>query len=86
MRIAQPVETDFVNLVKITEVKDVDYIIHLFNSYSGKAYVFKIYKDLWDKAMEIRTIEDLDITVTDDKEKEKEKQEQEEEKIASIFT
>lgn len=80
-------ETDFINLVKITEVKDVDYIIHLFNSYSGKAYVFKVYKDLFDKAMEIRKINPLDITVTNDKDKEKEKiEEEKEERIASIFT
>ncbi len=82
MRIAQLVEARFINLVRITEVKDIDYIIHLFNSYSGEAYVFKIYKALWEKAMEIRTIEDLDITVSDDKE---ERSKKEQAKITSAY-
>lgn len=51
----------FVNVVKITEVKGFDYIIHFYNSFSGKAFVFKVYKVLFDKAMEIRDINELDI-------------------------
>ena len=50
------IRTDFINAVKITEVKDVDYILHLYNSYSGEAWVFKIYKALLDKAMGDRSI------------------------------
>ena len=53
--------TDFINVVKITEVKGFDYIIHFFNSFSNKAFVFKVYKDLFDKAMEIRDVDELTI-------------------------
>jgi len=51
----------FINVVKITEVKDFDYIIHFYNSFSKKTFVFKVYKDLFDKAMEIRDVSDLVI-------------------------
>jgi len=54
------IQTDFINAVRITEVKDVDYILHFYNSYSGKAWVFKLYKDLFDKAMEDRSIVPLE--------------------------
>lgn len=80
------VETDFINLVKITEVKDIDYVIHLLNTYTGKAWVFKIYKELFDKAMEVRTINNLDVTITSDKEEEeKKKSDEKKKKIASVY-
>ena len=80
------VETDFINLVKITEVKDIDYIIHFLNTYTGKAYVFKVYKELFDKAMEVRTINNLDVTITSDKEEEeKKKSDEKKKKIASVY-
>lgn len=75
------VETDFVNIVKITEVRDIDYIIHFINTYNGDIHIFKVYKELWDKAMEIRTVQDLSITVgSEEKDKAKE-----ENKTAKIF-
>lgn len=84
----QPEIATFINIVKITEVDSVDYIIHLVNNYTGKNWVFKIYKDLWEKAMEIRKIVPLEITITDaEKEAEKAKAEKEkkEKKIASVY-
>ena len=53
--------TDFINGIRITEVKDRDYIIHLYNSFSKKVFIFKVCKDLFDKAMEIRNIDELNI-------------------------
>ncbi len=80
-----PAESTFINIVKITEIKDVDYIVHLVNTYSGKMYVFKIYKDLWESAMKARSIDPLVVTITDDdKEKEKKKKEKED-KIAKVY-
>jgi len=84
------VESTFINIVKITEIKDVDYIIHLVNTYTGKMWVFKIYKDLWESAMRVRSIEPLNIDITDDEEKAKEKKEkkekEKEDKIAKVYT
>lgn len=65
------IETDFVNIVKITQVADVDYIIHFFNTYSNKAWVFKVYKSLFDKGMEIRKLSPLDITVSNSEDEKK---------------
>ena len=62
------VETTFINIVRIIEVTDIDYIIHFINTYNGKIYVFKVYKELFDKAMEVRKVIDLDITITSDEE------------------
>lgn len=73
-------KANFVNIVRITEVRDIDYIIQFFNTYSGESYVFKVYKELFDKAMEIRKIIDLEITVAKDEEEIGEKE------IARIFT
>ena len=56
----------FINVVKITEVKGFDYIVHFQNTFSGKAFVFKIYKDLFDKAMEVRDIDELKITTREE--------------------
>ena len=56
----------FINVVKITEVKGFDYIIHFQNTFDGKAFVFKIYKDLFDKAMEVRDIDELKITTREE--------------------
>jgi len=60
------IETNFINMVKITQVGDVDYILHLFNTYSNEAWVFKIYKPLFDKGMEIRKVLPFTITTTED--------------------
>jgi len=60
------VETNFINIVRITQVGEYDYIIHLFNTYSDEAWVFKIYKPLFDKGMEIRNIIDLKIITSED--------------------
>ncbi len=65
------IETDFVNIVKITQVGEVDYIFHFFNTYSGKRWVFKLYKLLFDTGFEIRKIIPLEITTSSD-EKDKE--------------
>ncbi len=62
------IETDFVNIVKITQVGEVDYIFHFFNTYSGKRWVFKLYKLLFDTGFEIRKIIPLEITTSSDKE------------------
>jgi len=53
--------TDFINIVKIREIKDIDYIIHFYNSFSNKVFIFKVYKKLFDKAMEIRDVDELTI-------------------------
>ena len=60
------VETNFINIVKITQVGECDYILQLFNTYSDEAWVFKIYKQLFDKGMEIRNIIDLKIITSED--------------------
>jgi len=62
------IETDFINVVKITQVGEIDYIIHLYNTYSGKRWVFKVYKDLFDKGMEIKNVIDLSIETPENKE------------------
>ena len=67
------IEANFINIVKITQVGEFDYILHLFNTYSDEAWVFKIYKPLFDKGMEIRRKIDLKIVTSDDKEDKKEK-------------
>ena len=79
-KLLQNIETDFINVVKITQVGEVDYIIHLFNTYSGKRWVFKVYKPLFDKGMEIRKIINLEIQTSEDAENEEVK-----EKGAEIF-
>ena len=56
----------FINVVKITEVKGFDYIVHFQNTFSGEAFVFKVYKELFDKAMEIRDIDELKITTREE--------------------
>lgn len=62
----QKIETDFINVVKITQVGDVDYIFHFFNTYSGKRWVFKVYKPLFDKGMEIRREIELEVQTSED--------------------
>ena len=69
-------EVNFINIVKIIEVKDIDYIIQFVNNYNSKVYVFKVYKELFDKAMEVRKVSELEITVTNDKQKAKEQKEE----------
>jgi len=87
---SENVDATFINIVKITEIKDIDYLIQLVNTYNGKVWVFKIYKDLWESAMRVRSIEPLQVTITDDeekaKEKKKKKKEEEEDKIAKVYT
>ena len=53
--------TTFINMLKITEVKDFEYTIHFHNTFSNKVFIFRIYKELFDKAMEIRDIDELNI-------------------------
>jgi len=76
MIVPSKVKAEFINFVKIVEVKDIDYIIHFINIYNGKTYVFKVYKELFDKAMEVRKVSELEITVTNDKPKAKEQKEE----------
>jgi len=64
------VETDFINMVRISEIKDMDYTITFYNSYSDKTFVFKVYKVLFDKAMELRKISELEVKTSDDLAKE----------------
>ena len=67
-KLLKSIETDFINVIKITQVGEVDYILHLFNTYSGKRWVFKIYKPLFDKGMEIRRKIELTIQAQEDEE------------------
>jgi len=76
---------DFINFVKIVEVKDIDYIIQFVNTYNGKSYTFKVYKELFNKAMEVRRITDLDITIASDKIKEDSKKEDMEPDVAMVY-
>jgi len=84
------VDATFINIVKITEIKDIDYLVQLVNTYNGKVWVFKIYKELWESAMRARSIEPLTVDITDDEEKAKEKKQKEnkekEDKIAKVYT
>ena len=34
--------TDFVDALKITEIRDRDYIFTFFNGFTGNAYVFRL--------------------------------------------
>ena len=77
------IETDFINVVKITQVGNVDYVMHLFNTYSNKVWIFRIYKPLFDKGMEIRTKMPLKIITSAD---EKEEDDEEEENGAKMIT
>ena len=78
-------KTNFMNVIRITEVKDIDYILQFLNNFNGESFVFKVYKDVFDKAMEIRTIIDLKVQVTSDKEEEELKKEKMEKKITSVY-
>jgi len=65
------IKATFVNIVKITQVGDVDYIFHFFNTYSGERWVFKLYKVLFDTGFDVRKIIPLEVTIAegeDDKE------------------
>ncbi len=79
------IEATFINFVKITEVDGIDYIVHLLNNYTGKTWVFKIYKSLWEKAMEIRKVVPLEVTVSNLEEEAKKRKEEEDKKIASAY-
>lgn len=79
------VKAEFINFVKIVEVKDIDYVIHFINTYNGKTYVFKVYKELFDKAMEVRRVQELDVTVTSDKIKEDSKKKDIEPDVAMVY-
>ena len=67
------VDARFVNVVKITQVEEFDYLIHFFNSYSGERWVFKVYKALFDKGMEIRRTIKLQVITSEEEKEEKEK-------------
>lgn len=67
-KLLKTIETDFINVVKITQVGEVDYVLHLFNTYSGKRWVFRIYKALFDKGMEIRRKIKIEIETSEDNE------------------
>ena len=75
------IEARFVNIVKITQVGDFDYIIHFFNTYSGERWVFRVYKVLFDKGMEIRRKIKLEVVTS-----EEEKERKAEEKGVKIYT
>lgn len=60
--------TDFVDALKITEIRDRDYMFTFFNGFTGNAYVFRIYKEVFDKMMEARQIIDMKVDVFDPKE------------------
>ena len=57
--------TDFVDALKITEIRDRDYIFTFFNGFTGNAYVFRLYKEVFDKMYENRTIIDMKVDVFD---------------------
>lgn len=76
---------EFINFVKIVEVKDIDYVIHFINTYNGETYIFKVYKELFDKAMEVRRVTDLDITTISDKQKEDMKKEDMKPDVAMVY-
>jgi len=65
-------EANFINIVKVLEIEDMDYTFQFYNIYNGKRWVFKIYKALFDKSMEIRKISPMNIKIIDE-EKEKKK-------------
>ena len=60
--------TDFVDALKITEIRDRDYLFTFFNGFTGNAYVFRIYKEVFDKMYEARQIIDMKVDVFDPKE------------------
>ena len=78
-------EVAFINIVKIVEIKDIDYVIHFINTYSGKTYVFKVYKELFDKAMGVRSVIELDVTITSDKTEEVLKKKKLEPDVAMVY-
>ena len=67
--------TDFCDLIRIVETKDLTYTIRFTNAYTGNNYVIRIFKELFDKTFESRIIEDLVITKTDEEEVEMKRKE-----------
>jgi len=63
-------ETNFVNIIRILEIEDMDYIFQFFNIYTGKRWVFKVYKALFDKAMEVRKVSPMNIKLINEEEEE----------------
>lgn len=59
--------TDFVDALKITEIRDRDYIFTFFNGFTGNAYVFRIFKEVFDKMYENRMIIDMKVDIFDPK-------------------
>jgi hypothetical protein len=57
--------TDFVDALRITEIRDRSYIFTFFNGFTGNAYVFRIYKEVFDSMMENRNIIDMIVDVFD---------------------
>ena len=57
--------TDFVDALKITEIRDRDYIFTFFNGFTGNAYVFRIFKEVFDKMYENRMIIDMKVDIFD---------------------
>ena len=59
--------TDFVDALKITEIRDRDYIFTFFNGFTGNAYVFRIFKEVFDKMYENHMIIDMKVDIFDPK-------------------
>lgn len=59
--------TDFIDALKITEIRDRDYIFTFFNGFTGNAYVFRIFKEVFDKMYDNRVIIDMKVDIFDPK-------------------
>ena len=57
--------TDFVDAIKILEIKNRDYLFTFVNGFTGNTYVFRIYKEVFDKMMEKRAVVDMKVNVFD---------------------
>jgi len=59
--------SDFIDGIRIIEIKGVDYIFTFYNGFTGNAYVFKLYKEVFDTMMKERRIIDLKVDIIDPK-------------------
>jgi len=73
MKIEGKTITDFCDLLRIVETKDMTYTIRFTNAYTGNNYIIRIFKKLFDKTFETRIIEDLVITKANVEEQENNK-------------
>jgi hypothetical protein len=57
--------TDFVDAVRIVEVKDRDYTFSFVNSFTGNIYILRVYKEVFDEMMEGHKVIEMKVDIVD---------------------